>query len=904
MGQNTYGIHTGFETDSISIEAGLSFSNNLVVKNTGTHSIRIDSIRPAESLSGILFTPGFTGTLHPGEQQILKVKLIADNALMRSAVHQVEYYIYYTENAIAKISKAWFRIIRPSAGFLVIGTASGEAYFNPSVSENRISLFVENPGYDTRNIILKYQLLPDAYLATATQQESVSLAPKERKLIPVQLLTRAKNVYYPDYTLSITAYEAGGTQAISSTVIPVRTLAEKRNMSYNPGSNLYKNYLELQFNRSNPTNEFVQFKSNMEQKPGPGKVIEFNTTADYFINYRYLNLYDTWFGFQTPKSFSRIGNINAQGYDLNIAGRGGLFQYKITPRTQVEILGTNNSFLLYSSSSHLADPGYSIGTRFHHSITDAKTMSASYVYNQNNFTHVRSQLATANIPLVNDSVHSLVLESGASSSEGIHQRKKYTGGALGLSYTLTRKHFSFTSNNYFSSPYYAGLRKGTTSFYEFARYQFTNNSHIFFLYSGAINKPKFVVDDSSYFLLYPANNHFITHQLETGYGTTINGYSFTLAPNYNYQLYSLPGTMEYEAYRTKFNIAKLYNKHALNFTIDYGIGKIIDTGKSFLSTRILLNYRVGSFYIDGLASINPSNVYDVTMAQNNDRFRNYSITTGYNLSSSAAKLSANAYVGYNYINTYQSRSYFSSAILSYKISNDWYATGNITYSGFRSNRSIAGFSNFQFSIGVKKAFPQWSSATGNENNITLEVFEDHDQNGRRNGKEPLLPGTIIQLNKTTVAITDAKGKIKLNQVPGATYYITAQRNDQRLDLLTGDSILVNSNKAIAIPVIKTYARKGSLKEIKAEYDIQVQDVSGITIYAQNMQTGKTYSTVTRFEGDFEFKLPSGRYLIYIRNDRYEITDNNQEIIVSHPNKDDLLIFHYKNKDIRINVKQF
>ena len=904
VGQNTPGIVTAFKTDSITIEAGLSFSNDLVIKNTGIPTIKIDSIQPAESLPGILFTPEFSGPLHANEQQILKVKMIADNALMRSAIRQIVYHIYYTENAITKISKASFRIVRPSSNYLVIGTSSGEAYFNPLVSDNFVNLFVENPGYETKNITLKFQLLPDEFLTIATQQELVSLAPKERKLIQVRLLTRKKNAYYPDYSLSVTAYEPGGTQAISGTVIPVRTLAEKRNMNYSGGGYMYKNYLELQFNRSNQTNEFVQFRSNMERKPGPGKMIEFNTAADYFVNYRFLNLYDTWLSFQTPKTFTRVGNINAQGYDMNIAGRGALFQYKITPKTQVEILGTHNSFLLYSSAAHLSDPGYSIGTRFNHRMNGTRIMNASYLFNQNNFTGVQSHLATLHLPVLNDSIHSLAIEGGASTSEGIHQRRKYPGGALGLSYSLTRKQFSFVSSNYFSSPYYAGLRKGALNLYELIRYQFTNSSNIFFLYSGSINKPQFVVDDSSSFLLYQVNNNFTTHQLETGYGRTINGYTFTLAPNYNYQLYALPGTMEYEAYRTKLNIAKLYNQHALNFTIDYGIGKIINTHKSFHSTRLLLNYRTGPFYIDGIASINPSNVYDLTMAQDNDRFRNYSLTAGYNLNSPGSKLSGNAYMGYNYINTYKSRNYFSSALLSYKIGNDWYATGNVTYSSFQNNRSSSGFNNFQFSIGLKKAFAQWSSPTGNENNIILEVFEDQDQNGKRNGKEPLLPGTIVQLNKTTVAITDTRGRIKLNQVPEATYYITAQKNEERLDILTGDSIHINKNKTFAIPVIKTYIRTGMLQEIKAEYDIQVQDASGITIYAQNAQTGKTYHTVTRFEGDFQLKLPAGRYLIHIRNNRYEITDNNQEITVGELQQDTPLIFHYKNKDIRINVKQF
>ncbi|MCH5688434.1 hypothetical protein LWM68_31730 [Niabella sp. W65] len=57
-------------------------------------------------------------------------------------------------------------------------------------------------------------------------------------------------------------------------------------------------------------------------------------------------------------------------------------------------------------------------------------------------------------------------------------------------------------------------------------------------------------------------------------------------------------------------------------------------------------------------------------------------------------------------------------------------------------------------------------------------------------------------------------------------------------MLHGDSIYINKSKTFAVPVVKTFTQKGRLKEIKAEYDITIQDASGISIYAQNTQTEK------------------------------------------------------------------
>ncbi|ULT42629.1 hypothetical protein KRR40_03270 [Niabella defluvii] len=75
-------------------------------------------------------------------------------------------------------------------------------------------------------------------------------------------------------------------------------------------------------------------------------------------------------------------------------------------------------------------------------------------------------------------------------------------------------------------------------------------------------------------------------------------------------------------------------------------------------------------------------------------------------------------------------------------------------------------------------------------------------------------------------------------MPSNNYSITAQRNNQKLDMLHGDSIYINKSKTFAVPVVKTFTQKGRLKEIKAEYDITIQDASGISIYAQNTQTEK------------------------------------------------------------------
>ncbi|MCH5688430.1 hypothetical protein LWM68_31710 [Niabella sp. W65] len=179
MGQPPYSIAVAFVADSVTIEAGQTFSNDLLLINNGNSAIMIDSVKPAESYPGILFTPEFAGSLSPGGRQLLKIKMIADQALMQSGTRQIEYNIYYTDHAIKKVGKAAFRLVRPRADYLVIGTSSGEAYFNPAMNDNTISLFIENPGYETRNTVLKYRLLPDEYLTTTTQQEPLSLAPRK-----------------------------------------------------------------------------------------------------------------------------------------------------------------------------------------------------------------------------------------------------------------------------------------------------------------------------------------------------------------------------------------------------------------------------------------------------------------------------------------------------------------------------------------------------------------------------------------------------------------------------------------------------------------------------------------------------------------------------------------------------
>lgn len=908
--QNNKNVIAFFSQDSVLVEPGKTFSSILRIENHLNDSIKIDNIKPVKKYPNTLYTPEFKGFLKAGEALNFQTKMIAGTELLISGEKFIEYIIDYTKKDLTKDTlHAKYHIIKENQDYIAIINTGTDNFYNPQAEKNNISFLIENPGYDIKNLKIHLNITPSQNLHLQNKFINVIMQPRERKVINIPLETKGKSNYFTDYSLAVSVYDIGKDKLIANSNIPIHTLTSNRQILDNNLFNSNKNFIEVAYNRLNKYNDIYRLKGNIQQQILPNVSMEFNTVTDFLSQYQNVNIYDTRLVLRSKKIFTELGNIYGSDYDFNMNGKGVKIGYNINEKNSIEILGISNDYMLYNSFNKTVDLGKSFGGKYLRYTKTGRPAQVNYLYSTNPLLNTQTNLSSFSTSFKIDSISTLKIEGGASSevsliSNATSRSFNNLGVAGGIFYEMSGKKVLLFSNNYFSSPYYAGLRRGILSLDETFTYRITQQKNFLFRYSGLLNTPKY--PNSMIFVpnqigIY--DSKFVNHLIETGFNNYNYGFSYSILPNYTYQkINNSYLNAHYKAFRMKFDISKNFSKHYINFIADGGISFINTDKKPFYAVRFLMNYRLGMLNLNALADINPISAYDLVNTSTKN-FRNYSLNTSYNYFTRNERLRGTISGGISHVNNYKGFNQFVNNQLEYRISKDWYATGNLFMTRYNSQNlhNANSYQNVQFQIGIKKLFG--TSSSPNASKASFRVFEDQNQNGILDKNEKTLENVIINLNEY-MAITDNKGFVKFANLPRKEYIITAKKNGQALHLLSDNKITISGNKKYELPVVKVNKISGKMVEIKKKYNVEQTDISGINIYAENLSTNQITSTVTDWSGAFILNLREGKYRIYIQNNRYEIVNNSQVIIVKNIEPTKEIIFNYINKEVKIRVKKF
>ncbi len=528
-------IEAHFDTDSIHLTVGEYFSNNIIIENTSLNPIPIGSIAPAQRYAGTVFVPQYRNSVAPGQKQSLRIRMIADHALLAAEPAMITYIVYYKINDKNYQLPVSFYLSYPTLNHISILIPSAEAYFNPDWNENIVDIVVQNQGYTPRSLKLQYELRPNEYVTIREPPPIIALAAGERKSISIKLQAKGCTSYYPDYGLQVQATDMHTHTVVCDAVITIRSLTYKKDMWHDAAINANKNFAEISYSRSNTSNTFYQLKTHIATKKGYQKNLEFSTAAEFYANQNLYNIYDARLVFTTSKNEYAIGNVYGSGYDVNLFGRSARFSKTIGTNNAIEIIGTQNHYVLYSNMPYDAKPGYTIGAKYLHTSAKNRKLSAAYSHTNSTVAGTKSHIATTQILLYSDSSQSLMVEGGLSTEQALETNLLHTGGAAGIAYERYGKRVSLYSNNYFSTPYYAGIRRGLLTLYETIRIQLSQQNSIYMNYSGSYGNPQYYTSTNRMLLTLFDNNQSSNHQAELGWGIVHNHYTINIAPNFTYQ---------------------------------------------------------------------------------------------------------------------------------------------------------------------------------------------------------------------------------------------------------------------------------------------------------------------------------------------------------------------------------
>lgn len=890
-----------FEQDTVLAEPGNTFINFLLVKNQSDDSIAVDKIAAKTAYPGTLLSPPKAPfSLAPGESKRFPIKFLANQEFLKIPEQSVEYQIYYLLSGDNQIQDANFHINRKEELDLNIYPFSSENYLDPSLPENKVSFFIENRSYSARQIKLTYRLQPDG-LQIAQKDLIISLEAKERKLVELQVSARSINEFSPDYQLIVNAEDLILNKTVGSTAIRIIILSSSRQMNLSR-LNTSGNSIELTHNQINQGLAYNQLKANSSFTLGKLQA-QFSTNADYYQERKNLNIYNTWFELGSPKLALRVGNVYGDGYDYNISGKGAKFTYKLDDNRNFEIIGAQNDYSIYNNLYNNRNLATTLATRYQFITNKIAQTEIAYIYNTDPNKSINTNILSLSSSIKLDSIQNIRFEGGISNEQNTSVKVQAFGYSAGVYYGMVDKKWRINSTSFYSTPEYAGQKRGTMNLNQSVSYSLSQNKQLFLRYSNSTNQPRYLtqisLENMSGFPVSENSYYNKSQILGTGFSLNHNSFNVSISPQIIEQK-NISNQIENKllSYSIRTDIGSRLRDHSINFSSEYGLSNINNQGNWFKTMRLMLSYRYKNISLNALANFNSQNIYDIDQSIISDnKSNNYSVYSSYSFTAFNKKLAANLSGGLNYSAIYDNFNKNFNASIEYKIINNWAITAATSYSGFKSE-NFSG-NNTQFKAGIKK-YLRSSSSLGSHK-VKLKLFNDKNYNGILDDQETAIPNKIIRLNNT-VALTNKDGEVNYQNVTSGTYQIQIDRKEG-LQLMGSDSIQVKRNKTVLLPMIQNNHISGELKEIRQQYDDKVSDIVGINIYAKD-EKGEVFNTFVNPEGKFNFYLKEGNYTIYIENNRYEFLNPTQKIEVITDHDIDVLMFEFKKKDTAIKVKKF
>lgn len=900
-GQALEQIEAYFESDSIAVEKGSTFTNLLVIENSGTKEITIEDLAPQEKYPGLIFYPKDDFTLASGEQKRLPIKFIANLDFLKMPSDEITFTISFVTSSASKSLSTSFIIQKEEDKSISIQPIARENYIDPAATESTFSLFVQNRGYSARSLQLDFQSLPDG-LEIIPRQLTLSLEGLEKRMVEIKVSTRKQNTLFPDYNIQVKATDLTDNEIVGSNNIQLVLLSHNRQIGRTISSGGSTNFAEIAFNEHSTGLNYLFLRGNTEFSAGENLYGRFNLTADYFLQDGRYNLYDTWLELENKNSTLRMGNVYGSDYDYSPSGRGVKLTTKIGSGDEFEALALENNYMLYGTYYPQGEGARMAGAKY--SFGQPKTFNGkvSYLFDHDPRRSISSHVAHFVSSYNLHNKHHFGWEAGLSHEKGLINNDQNTGASAGFNYDTRFDKWDFQSLNSYATKSYAGLSRGSFNFIQRIGREFSGSTRAFIQYQNAQVEPEYLSFQSQPDYIYPGY-FYSMRAIKTGYQFSSNNWNFLISPQVEKQKNTINLILhELLSYRLHANIGTSFGSHGLNLTTEYSYSKIDNDMDWFYGLRANMAYRYKNISLNSAVQWNPNSVIDLNSYYYNDGkdFVNYYLYTSYTFHAMKRSLTGSISAGAYYSELYENLNQNLAGNLEYKISSSWSATGYFNYSDYRSieTNGYSG-SNYQFRIGLKKYFTV-STSIGNHK-VRFLLFEDKNFNGILDIDEAVLPNEMVRLDNY-VAVTDKMGRVTFQNVPEGSYKLKVNESVGSR-LMMDPVIVVDKNINMNVGLVKKIKVTGKLIEVRQPYDDLETTATGLIVYARNKE-GFIQTAVVNQENEFEFFLKDGIYVIYIENDKYNYDEPVKKIKVESSAISEVLFFEYSKKNKTIKVKKF
>lgn len=217
---------------------------------------------------------------------------------------------------------------------------------------------------------------------------------------------------------------------------------------------------------------------------------------------------------------------------------------------------------------------------------------------------------------------------------------------------------------------------------------------------------------------------------------------------------------------------------------------------------------------------------------------------------------------------------------------------------------------FYLGVGIRKEFGIPIPKTKNKYcTIDFVAFYDVNGDGKRDRNEDLLENVVIKADAWEI-ITNKEGEATFKNVPIGQYLF----NVFSIPDLKGwfphinDTVNFTKSEKFYLPFVRGIKVTGKVfldkDKLSADADKQM-DLSRIKVSAIN---DRTFTTLTKFDGTFEFYIPTGKYILSmdekILGDRFQLLQNNFELNIDDKFDNLFIPFYIIEKRRKVKVTKF
>lgn len=820
---------------------------------------------------------------------------------------------------------------------LVDANNSPKAYFTSSLtvkSKKQVQLSVYNPNQLMQHVgdSLKVQVLlsnrgnsdetialtasfPDLRGGTKVEKQQIYLASFQDTIISFNKIITRELLRVERYTVNVAALYDNG-DLINNVMVGVQNVSGSRTFtdpSQGSGFSSYSsNYIELSGINLFSQSEAFQLNAQNEFEIMGGS-LDVNLNGYFYTHGSSRPLMsNTYIDYKKNGKGVRIGNIS-ESMETFVNGRGLKTYIENEEKTKLlEVGWVDKTYnLLGDEFKTKGGNGYTVFAKTILKTKKEGEYTANILYDRASQSNSENIIAMNAYNFLLKKDVTLGFDLGAGFTRLLRGDESSFEPSLAIGASLSGKFgkYNINSNNFFSTGYYPGVRRGVLQLNErisrqlnkvslwagYSLYQYnpTQLQGNYTYFSSNISSARYELGTNFPIARHMSLSLSAKHQTDegsVGFGqdniTDSKMHSFRLSQSINWR--------------------SLNSLHSINLSSENGFSKVPNSDHQKFQLRVNGNYNYRIFSLNSYYQQGDFTIVDAYRNSQSEE-SNYR----FNLSGSVKKdffqrkLKTQLNVNYNR-DSYSGNNYTYSGQVDYEVFPQVRFFANV----YVYNYSSSSYSSFNTNLqaGVRYSLPSSRAETkGKRGDIALFMFYDNNANGIFDNGDTPAQDRIVTIGEVSF-ISNSKGMVEYKKVPYRDYSLKMPSQDWYA--IIPPSITVQQKQlSLDVPLQRTGKVVGKLFY---KYDARTSEEfaekhGGLRVWATTLD-GQKNQALTNANGEFTLFLPVGEYVISVDDNslpKNVYTDFEPKDVKVEANKTVIIPdIELKIKQRKIEIKRF